>query len=131
MADNSKTKLPYLNKLELELLTPQQAKQLNQFDQDQYRRNKVYEGRTIPVERRILEDRTPNGSIDSDDRWCKLMSDKVIGKELSERQCQLLMMVDGGYTYKEIAKTLGVSVRTIDNELSQMRGRGKENAPPR
>ena len=119
MADNKnlKTNLPFLNNLERELLTPEQAKIMNQFDQNQHRRDIVYEGHTVPVSRVVLEDRTPNGSMDRYGRLtvgCNTLGLKGVDAKIATGLAH-------GHTQQYIAKLLKLSMRQVRYRIMKMR----------
>ena len=114
---NSSVNFPYLNKLELELLTPEQAKIMNNFTRQQWRRDKVYEGHTVPVPRTLLEDRTPNGSMDRYGRLkigCKSLDLKGI-------DAQIATALAHGHTQADTAKLLGLTIRQVEYRVQKMR----------
>lgn len=131
MTGLSKVKYPYLNELELNALTPEQARVLNGFTEQQYRRDKKYEESTVPVKRTVLEDRTPNGSIDSHVKARARLKKHAVVQGWTVRQYKLALLRDAGYTQVECAARLRVSRQTVNDWLNVMRGRGKETAPPR
>ena len=126
----SQVKYPYLNELELECLAASQAQELNEFTRQQHRRDKVYEEHTVPVDRPILEDRTPNGSIDTEAKWQRHLASEAVNKGWTARQAETVRLSDAGHTQAEIAKQLGVHRDTIAKCLKSIRGRGKKTGCP-
>ena len=115
--ENSNVIFPFLSKLELKLLTPEQAKELNKFSRQQWRRDKVYEARTVCVRRTILEDRTPNGSMD---RYGKLaIGCNSLG--LKDIDAQIATALAHGHTQVGTAELLGLTRRQVEYRIDQMR----------
>jgi len=114
---NSQAQYPFLTDCERKYLTPDQCRALNQYSQNQHRRNVVYEGRTPQVERIILEDKTPDGSIDRYDK----LSRGCHSLGLTGVNAQIAIGLAYGHRQKNIAQLLEVSVALVERTVKKLK----------
>ena len=78
------------------------------------------------VDRQLMEDRTPNGSIDRELKYKIHSHEQAVTHGWTVDQCRMISLLDEGYSQVEVGRLIGVSISTIESWLRMMRGRGKE-----
>ena len=116
-----------LSDLEKEMLTPEQARQLNNFDRQQEREQRNWEDLTVPGSDKI-DWLLSNYSREYANAEAELAQ---IGDrpDLTEDEKALAAAIAAGYTHREIAAATGIARQTVSDRVRRLKRKMKKNEP--
>ena len=114
-----------LSDIEREMLTPEQARKLDNFDRQQEREQQNWEDLTVPGSDKI------DWLLSNYSREYANIEDELaqIGDrpDLTEDEKALAAAIAAGYTHREIAAATGIARQTVTDRIQRLKRKMKKN----